>query len=70
MAETRDFLFEIGTEEMPSAPLMNAVKQFGPLVERGLSEAGLAHGEVRIISSPAPPCRYRDRRCHRNRRGP
>ncbi len=52
MAETRDFLFEIGTEEMPSAPLMNAVKQFGPLVERGLSEAGLAHGEVRIISSP------------------
>ena len=52
MAETRDFLFEIGTEEMPSAPLMNAVKQFGPLVERGLSEAGLAHGEVRVISSP------------------
>ena len=52
MAETRDFLFEIGTEEMPSAPLMNAVKQFGPLVERGLSEAGLAHGGVRVISSP------------------
>ncbi len=52
MAETRDFLFEIGTEEMPSAPLMNAVKQFGPLVKRGLSEAGLAHGEVRVISSP------------------
>ena len=52
MAETRDFLFEIGTEEMPSAPLMSAVKQFGPLVERGLSEAGLDHGEVRVISSP------------------
>ena len=52
MAETRDFLFEIGTEEMPSAPLNNAVKQLGPLVARGLDEAGLAHGELRVISSP------------------
>ena len=52
MAGTRDFLFEIGTEEMPSAPLINAVKQLGPLVARGLDEAGLAHGEVRVISTP------------------
>ena len=52
MAETRDFLFEIGTEEMPSAPLINAVKQFGPMVARGLDEAGLSHGAVRVISSP------------------
>ena len=52
MAETRDFLLEIGTEEMPSAPLINAVKQLGPLVERGLDEAGLAHGEVRVASTP------------------
>lgn len=52
MAETRDFLFEIGTEEMPSAPLMNAVAQLAPMVEKGLDEAGLAHGEVRVISSP------------------
>ena len=27
MASTKDFLFEIGTEEMPSAPLINASKQ-------------------------------------------
>lgn len=52
MAETRDFLLEIGCEEMPSAPLINAVKQLGPLVERGLDEAGLAHGAVRVVSSP------------------
>ena len=52
MADTRDFLFEIGTEEMPSAPLNNAVKQFGPLIERSLDEAGLAHGGVRVVSSP------------------
>ena len=52
MADTRDFLFEIGTEEMPSAPLNNAVKQFGPLIERSLDEAGLAHGSVRVVSSP------------------
>lgn len=52
MAETKDLLFEIGTEEMPSAPLMNAVKQLSPLMERGLTEAGLAHGPVRVVSSP------------------
>ena len=52
MADTRDFLFEIGVEEMPSAPLMNAAQQMGKLVIAGLDEAGLAHGEVRIVSSP------------------
>ena len=52
MAETRDFLLEIGTEEMPSAPLNNAVKQLGKLVTSGLKEAGLSHGEVRVVSSP------------------
>lgn len=52
MASTRDFLFEIGVEEMPSAPLNNAVKQLKVLVAKGLDEAGLSHGDVRIISSP------------------
>ncbi len=52
MAETRDFLLEIGCEEMPSAPLMNAAKQLGALVAKGLDAAGLAHGEVRVISTP------------------
>ena len=52
MAETRDFLLEIGTEEMPSAPLMNAAQQLGGLVSKGLDAAGLAHGEVRVLSTP------------------
>lgn len=52
MAQSRDFLFEIGCEEMPSAPLVNAVRQLGTLVERGLTEAGLAHGDIRVVSTP------------------
>ena len=52
MADTRDFLLEIGTEEMPSAPLMNAAGQLGKFVASGLDEAGLAHGDVRVISTP------------------
>ena len=52
MIQTRDFLFEIGTEEMPSAPLINAEKQFVQLVASELDAAGLSHGAVRIISSP------------------
>lgn len=52
MAETRDFLLEIGTEEMPSAPLNNAVRQLSKLVAKGLDDAGLAHGEVRVLSTP------------------
>ena len=52
MADTRDFLLEIGCEEMPSAPLMKAQEQLGKLVAKGLDEAGLAHGELRTLSSP------------------
>lgn len=52
MADVRDFLFEIGTEEMPSAPLMNAAKQLDKLVSQALDASGLAHGEIRIVSSP------------------
>ena len=52
MADTKDFLLEIGTEEMPSAPLINASKQLPKLVLKMLDEAGLAHGEVRVVSSP------------------
>ena len=61
MADAKDFLFEIGTEEMPSAPLNNAVKQLGTMIAKGLDEAGLAHGE-----SASPGC-TRCRRRHRDR---
>lgn len=52
MAETQSFLFEIGCEEMPAAPLMNAVRQLPGLLTRGLDVAGLAYGDVRVVSSP------------------
>ena len=52
MADKRDFLLEIGCEEMPSAPLMKAQEQLGKLVDKGLREAGLAHGAVRTLSTP------------------
>ena len=52
MAETQSFLFEIGCEEMPAAPLMNAVRQLPGLLTRGLDVAGLAYGNVRVVSSP------------------
>lgn len=52
MPGTRDFLFELGVEEMPSAPLDNAVKQLAKLMAKGLDDAGLSHGDVRVISSP------------------
>ena len=51
-SETKDFLLEIGSEELPSAALMKAVDQLGRLVASSLDEAGLAHGEVRTISTP------------------
>ena len=52
MGKTLDFLLEIGCEEMPSAPLMKAQDQLGKLVRKGLSDAGLAHGDVRTLSTP------------------
>ena len=52
MAGTKDFLLEIGTEEMPSAPLINASKQLPKLIVKMLDDAGLAHGDVRVVSSP------------------
>ena len=52
MAEAKDFLLEIGCEEMPSAPLMSAQGQIGTLIERGLTEVGLAHGGIKTLSTP------------------
>lgn len=51
-AQTRDFLLEIGTEEMPSRPLMNAQVQLEKLMAKALGDAGLAHGAVRTLSTP------------------
>ena len=52
MADTLDFLLEIGCEEMPSAPLMKAQDQLGKLVGKGLDAAGLSHGAIKTLSTP------------------
>lgn len=76
MSTTQDFLFEIGTEEMPSAPLNNAVPQLEKLITQGLDEAGLAHGEIKIISTPRRLAAYvkdvsvATEEIHEVRRGP
>ena len=76
MADTRDFLLEIGCEEMPSAPLMKAQDQLGKLIEKGLGEAGLAHGKVRTLSTPrrlaviVDGCATATEEIHETMRGP
>ena len=76
MAETRDFLLEIGCEEMPSAPLMKAQDQLGKIVAKGLADAGLAHGAVRTISTPrrlaviVSDCATATEEIHETLRGP
>ena len=66
MADAKDFLFEIGTEEMPSAPLNNAVKQLGTMIAKGLDEAGRPRRGPRDLESASPGC-TRCRRRHRDR---
>ena len=45
-------LLEIGTEELPSADVDSAHKQLAELGAKLLDEARLAHGEVRVFSTP------------------
>lgn len=50
--QARDFLLEIGTEELPSAPLMKATAQFEELFTAKLRNAELAFGATKMISTP------------------
>ena len=74
--ETRDFLLEIGCEEMPSAPLMKAQEQLGKLIAKGLDDAGLAHGEIETLSTPrrlaviVKDCATATEEVHESLRGP
>ncbi|MBQ9059037.1 MAG: glycine--tRNA ligase subunit beta [Atopobiaceae bacterium] len=76
MAETHDFLLEIGCEEMPSAPLTNAQAQLGKLVEKQLDASGLNHGRVKTLSSPrrlaviVEDCASATDEVHETNRGP
>lgn len=48
----RNFLVEIGTEELPPKSLHTLSKAFGQAILQGLKEAGLAHGDVRLFATP------------------
>ena len=52
MPYTSDYLLEIGSEELPSAPLDHAQKQLGQLVADGLAQAGLGAHEAEVYSTP------------------
>jgi glycyl-tRNA synthetase beta chain len=52
MTETRDLLFELGTEELPPKSLLKLSLALKANVEAGLEKAGLAHGEVLPYATP------------------
>jgi glycyl-tRNA synthetase beta chain len=48
----RDFLVEIGTEELPPRSLVGLADAFAAGIGRGLDEAGLAHAAVERFATP------------------
>jgi glycyl-tRNA synthetase beta chain len=48
----RDLVFEIGVEEIPSAPLYAAVTQLKSLAADALRQARLEYGEIRVFGAP------------------
>lgn len=48
----RDFLVEIGTEELPPASLFALAAAFADGVTRGLDAAAINHGEIRWFATP------------------
>jgi glycyl-tRNA synthetase beta chain len=49
---TRDFLVELGTEELPPLALPELEKAFSAGIRQGLDEVGLPHGELRSFATP------------------
>ena len=49
---TRDFLFEIGTEELPSAPLNKALIQLTSLIKKNFSDARIDYRDFTLYSTP------------------
>ena len=55
--EKRDFLVEIGTEELPPKALRVLEQAFAGELVSGLAKTGLKHGEVRSLRDAAAPRR-------------
>jgi len=51
-AATRDFLVEIGTEELPPKSLLTLATAFADGITKGLAEAGLPHKAVERFATP------------------
>ena len=49
---TRDFLVELGTEELPPKALKTLGEAFLAGIEKGLKAAGLSYGQVRYYAAP------------------
>jgi len=49
---SRDFLFELGTEELPSGSVFSLAEALAERIKAGLSNARLKHGLVRAFSTP------------------
>ncbi len=49
---TKDFLVELGTEELPPLALPELEKAFAAGIRAGLAEASLPHGELRSFATP------------------
>src|SRR5262245_12576307 len=47
-----DFLFELGTEELPPRALRGLEQAFTTSVQAGLAQAGLTHGEIHSFATP------------------
>ena len=52
ISEKRDFLVEIGTEELPPKALRALEQAFAGNLASGLAKAGLKHGEVESFATP------------------
>ena len=52
MTERRDFLVELGTEELPPKALRSLEQAFTSGIEAGLAKEGLAHGGVVSFATP------------------
>lgn len=49
---SRDLLFEIGVEEIPSGPLYRAIAQLKTLAEKALDDARLGYADIRVYGAP------------------
>ena len=52
MTAVRDFLFELGTEELPPLALPELERSLAEGITAGLAAAGLAHGAVNSYAAP------------------